>query len=53
MEAKLGRASNVLPDKLHQFTENDRKVLLRFFCGRSSACTTTATACTPVRAALL
>ena len=41
----------VLPDKLHQFIENDRKVLLRFFCGRSSACTTTATACTPVRAA--
>ena len=32
MEAKLGRASNVLlPDKLHQFIENDRKVL-RFFC---------------------
>ena len=32
MEAKLGRASNVLePDKLHQFLENDRKVL-RFFC---------------------
>ena len=32
IEAELGRAPNVLlPDKLHQFTENDRKVLL-FFC---------------------